>query len=414
MGQFIKTTYNDTINNLAQGVKNRLDNNFYKFNDKKPTQVTFYNPSEDKTTFDEATGDVYGQTSQEETSYRYNKIDGVILYGLSKIELDINQDEWGTESSSIEGECTLVGDEFSPYPSAYFKIDYLDTKKKFYFRVTKVNHDTLPNGANCFQLSYKLDLIDRDIEDLVVKHFKVITNNIGTQLRSVVEDCEYDLIERIQGTCDMLREYYMNLFFKSDVQTFVYKFGSERTYFYDDFMIEFMIRNSLMKGGNKYEYVGHQTCLPPSFAIDYDNTIFRAMEKKNTRLHCPKAYAMLIEDPMSLLTIRLEDYYAIAYTDEYGDRITGVLSDPIDTIDIQLIDAIVNNTRFDDTSHRNYYNIILAYLYGDPITDKLVNTVSDINFVSCQELYYNIPLVIYSLEAYALTMLKAKDKKYTP
>ena len=55
MGQFIKTTYNDTINNLAQGVKNRLDNNFYKFNDKKPTQVTFYNPSEDKTTFDEAT-----------------------------------------------------------------------------------------------------------------------------------------------------------------------------------------------------------------------------------------------------------------------------------------------------------------------------------------------------------------------
>ena len=412
--QFITTDYNNTIDSLLTGEKTRLESSFYKFNDKPPTPVTFFNINEEETTLDEALQNSYNQVSPE-SGFRFNKIENVLLYGIpmNKIELDFDQGEFGTEANPIEGECYLPPNTFKPLQNSYFVINYLSTGKTCFFKVTKVNVDTLPNGANFYQIAYKLDLFDADIDKQVVKTFKMVSGNIGTSLKSVVEETTYDLVYKIQEYCDTLRNYYMDLFFKHNVQTFIYRYGEDSVFFYDPFMIEFLIRNKIMNG-KKYEYISHQTYTPPSFNIDYDNTFFKDIEKRNNKLDIPKAYATLIEDPMSLMSIRLQDYYSIAYTDEDGEKISGVLADPIDMLDADLITGIMTNQYIDYTDCRGYFNIIIAYMNNKDLTADMVNSLDLVRFVSCKELFYTIPLVIFCMEKYASKLFSVADKKSSP
>ena len=411
MGQFVVNEYSKSIDKLTSALVTRLDNPFYKFNDKPATIVTFYNVNIEESSLDEATANVYSQVNAT-SPLRFNKIENVMLYGVPRIQLDsLDQGEFGTESSPVEGEAYLPPNTFKPYPNSYFKIDYIDIGKTVLFKVNGVQLDTLPNGYNAYQLQYKMDLFDADIDAQVVKTFKMISGNIGTDLKSVVEDCEYDIVYRIQEQCDTLRKYYMDLFFKGNVQTFVYKYrADDGVYFYDPFIIEFLIRNKIMNG-KEYEYISHQSYLPPSFNIDYDNTIFHAIEIKNTKLDMARAYATLIDDPMCLMSVRLEDYYSVAYTDVDGERITGVLGDPIDIIDSDLIYSIVNNVMLPDDDPRAYYNIIINYMNNGVLTEKIIDTMSNVKYVKCKELFYTIPIIIYCLEQYAYKLFKQSGKK---
>ena len=413
MGQFITDNHAENIDKLTAGVANRLQNRFYKFNDKNPVKVTFYNINTQATTLDSATKDAYAQVSPE-SSFRFDKIEGTILYGMPRIQLDgIDEGEFGPEASPVEGECYLPPNTFKPYQNSYYVIDYLKTGKRIFFKVVGVQLDTLPNGANAYQIQYKMDLFDADIEKQVIRTFRMISDNIGTDLKSVIETAEYDLVYRIQEECDTLRSYYMDLFFRGNIQTFVYRYQSDDVaYFYDPFMIEFLIRNKIMYG-KSYEHICHQTYLPRSFNIDYDSTIFRSLEKKNKKLSLPKSYATLISDPMSLMTVRLENYYSIAYTDEDGEKIQGVLADTIDTIDPDLLDAVMNNKEIesDDEKNRMYYNIIVAYMNDSKITEALVDTLTTVRYVRCKELFYTIPMIIFSLEKYAYAIMTDTSSK---
>lgn len=407
MGKILNMKYNNTIDSLVQGQKDRLNNPFYKFIDKAPTEVTFYNINTEATTHDEATDNDYAQIS-DDSPLRFNKIEHTLLYGLARIEIDIDQTEFGTESSAIEGECYLPPNTFKPLQNSYFTINYLNTGRVLLFKCTAVNLDTLVNSANAYKISYKLDLIDPPIDKQVVKNFVMVSGNIGTQLKSVVENVTYDLVYRIEEYTSKLRKYYMDLFFKSNVQTFVYKYGKSGAYFYDPFMIEFMIKNKIMQG-ERYEYISHQVYLPPSFNIDYDNTFFHDVETKNRDIHMPRAYATLIDDPMSLMSVRLEDYYAINYTDDCGETISSLLADPIDLIDNELVDHIVKGEFMPSSDFRFYYNIIISYMLDKDLTEAIVDSLSKVRYIACKELYYTIPIIIFCLEKYAYKLFKLKD-----
>ena len=69
MGQFLKNDHADNIDKLTAGVESRLQNRFYKFNDKNPVKVTFYNINTQATTLDSATRDAYAQVSPNIVTY---------------------------------------------------------------------------------------------------------------------------------------------------------------------------------------------------------------------------------------------------------------------------------------------------------------------------------------------------------
>lgn len=403
--------------NLISGVTsssiNRLKSNpFYFFNQGNMTLVTFYNINKEHTTLDEElrnTNNFIGDAS----GLYFDKINDVVLYGLQKIELNIDNSEFGTEADSIEGEVILPPNTFKPYQESYFTINHLNTTKDLFFRITAVNYDTLPNGANYYKISYKLESVGFDISKQLINEYQFLQGNIGTDNPVIVSSNTYNAASTYEYIINMLCKFYYELFFQVTTQTFVCKFGSYCYYFYDPYMIHFMMRNGVIKtDGYDYIRVDQPAITPPYMQIDYEHTIFRKIEDKNATLKYTYGYGLLVQDPMSLLTHRISPYYMITMRDDDGSKLYGPLLEKIYFFDEDLTKIIPGLDPFSDeqskctcneilsnlTKEKQYYKIIYNYLAGKEIPMTLIESIKDIDFVACKELYYTIPILIYIIK----------------
>ena len=192
VGKFLDTTYVGTINSILDSQKSRLDNTFYTFTDKTPTTVTYYNIDTSNTTLDEGSILAYSYTDGD-SPIRYNKIKDAVLFGMERIQVQMESGDFGIEADSIEGEAYIPPNAFKPYPQDYFIINHTD--EEYLFKVTNVSLDTLPTGANMYKIAYKLsshDSDNTDIDDLVVDNFVMDTTNIGTNLSLVLKSDDYN------------------------------------------------------------------------------------------------------------------------------------------------------------------------------------------------------------------------------
>lgn len=405
------------IGNLTGGLLDRIKNNpFYFFNSSNMTVVTFYNINKQYTTLDESlknTNNFIGPAS----GLRFDKINGVLLYGITNIEVNIDMGEWGTEADPIEGEAILAPNSFIPYQESYFTIDYLKTKKTLFFRITAVNVDTLPNGANFYKLNYKLEGIGYNITPQVIGEYQFISANIGTNLPVVIPYDIYNSQLKYNGIIDMLTKFYYELFFYPDVQTFVFKYGTFGYFFYDPYLIHFIMKNSVITT-NGYEYlrIEQPATTPPYMQIDYEGTIFRLLEDNTASFKYYEAYGLQVQDPMSLLTHRISPYYMISFRDDDGACLRGILAysgGKIDLFDTDLMNLIPGaNPLMSETEYncncqnilksldknRQYYAIIYNYLSGNSISSDMIENIKHITFVPCKELYYMIPILIYIIK----------------
>ena len=201
MGKFINTAHTDTINAIVEGGKQRLKNPYYLFTDKKATIVTYYNINTDKSTVDEGTKNAYSFTDGD-SPFRFNKIENAYLFGIPRIETDLQMGEYGLESESIEGTAYIAPNTFQPYPQDYFYINHVDDSHMV-FKVMSVSMDTFEDGANFWRIDYKLSLADADpdrLEDLVVDTFVMNVSNFGTNIKAIIKKSEYDFIEALESS----------------------------------------------------------------------------------------------------------------------------------------------------------------------------------------------------------------------
>lgn len=402
------------ISSLTSGMLQRIKNNpFTFFNSANMTVVTFYNINKQYTTLDDTlknTNNFIGPAS----GLRFDKIHDVVVYGLGRIDLNIDMGEWGTEADPIEGECVLTPNSFIPYQESYFTIDYLKTKKTLFFRVNSVNIDTLPNGSNFYKIGYKMEGIGYDITPQVVGEYQFMASNIGSDKPVVVSYEAYNLQTKYQKIINSLTKFYYELFFRSDVQTFVFRSGPYGYFLYDPYLFHFMMRNGIMKT-NGYEYIRLEqpAITPPYMQIDYEGTIFRLLEDNTAAFKYTYGYGLLVQDPMSTLTHRISPYYMISFRDDDGLCLGGPLAEKIYMFDEDLINLIpgVNpllneqewicncqNILNSLDKNRQYYAIIYNYLAGNEITSDMLEKIKYIDFVPCKELYYLIPILIFIIK----------------
>ena len=400
-GNFINTTYNNTIDSLLAGSIKKLDNPYYKFTDKKPTPVVYFNLNTKMSTLDESSRQVESPLGKG-SPFKFNKINDALLYGdIPKALLSVEVGEFGTEAASIEGELYVLPDTFIPYQDDYFFIKYLD--KDLLFRVIGVTPDTIDGGANFYKINVKLDQYDRSIEDQVVETYNMIANNVGSNFSSIIRNSDYDIIVGLESVLLSLKEYYCALFYNDKVQTFTYKY--DNTNFYDSYLIEFLIRNKILRGTKNYMYIAHQLYTGRTFALDYDRTIFKQLEIRNKDLNLNTAYGTLIEDPRSLMSIRYEDYFSISY----NLNCNAILS-PVPTIDSDLITAIKEYNRYSDYSDTMHYNIIIDFFNNKfSLNSNVLKIIENINYKSDIILFYTIPMIIYILENSIKELLIKKD-----
>ena len=404
------------IDNLITSKINRIkDNPFTFFNDMNKTEVTFYNINREHTTLDESLDNTFNFIGPA-SGLRFDKIYGVLLYGIGRMELDIDQTEWGPESAPIEGDCYLPPNTFTPYQESYFVINYITetTGKRFFFRITGVNQDTFTNGNNYWKLSYKLECVDSDIEPQIINTYQFLSSNIGYE-GSLVDYEAYALYSSIGEAISQLKKFYVEMFFQNSTQTFVFKYGNIDSYFYDPYLIHFIMKNRIF-ATNDYSYIHVcQPAIPPMYLeMDYNHTFFRLLEDpENTKVCFFQGYGLMVTDPMSLLVVRLEPYYMITFRDDYGNNLkNNSMFEPIDLFDDELKMLIPGYKdlmddgkcpcgckelldKIDDS--RKYYNIIYKYLNGESITADDIKYLLQICFTPCKELYYTIPILIYIL-----------------
>ena len=408
MGNFINTNYNKTIDNLVEGAKSRLNNPFYIYGDRKPTIVTYYNINHNASTIDKGSSTLYDDIGQN-SSLRFNKIENFHLYGIEKINVNLDVGEYGLESP-IEGEALILPNTIVPVPGDMFIINHV-IDKPYLFMVTGIGIDTLYTGANFYKISYKLTRTDMDaltsLETVqTIKRFTYKAGNVGTTLAPLIESNQAELIDKIEDNIDTLLNYYMNLFYKNSVQNFILEY--QHMYLYDPYLIEFMIRNKLFAlSGNNYFHVEQAVYIGDTFALEYDHTIFKDIEIKKSNMRLNSVYPVPVDDPNSLLVDRLESYYKLSNKVMYKDY-----DNPINWLDMDLLDRVINNELYDEDSNLYYRNLLILYMNNKEfdITDKIMNSIMDIEFNYTKELFYMIPILVFILKSYVNKQQEARKK----
>ena len=400
MGKFLNKTYVKTIDSIINKTIDNLHNPYYRFSDKPPTTVTYYNINTNETTLDEATSTAYSYTSLD-SSLRYNKIKDFIIYGIDRIQVQIDSGDFGAEADAIEGEAVILPNTIKPFPQDYFTINHVG--KSFIFKITNVSLDTLPDGVNTYKINYRLSLSEEtDIDKLAVKEFTMVANNLGTNLAVVIEDSDYNYCARLEKINDFLKTAYRALFYSDKTQTFVYTYNDKN--FYDPYCLEFIIRNELMKTSElPYLHIEQQLYLGTMFPIEYSKTLFYSIENKSSisDINNPSMEATLITDNTSLLSRFAEAYYQVHFH-KMGARF------PVPSFDDEIYSRIKEKDFYKTDSSEYFKNILIMYFNNMSLDKQILDSYEhlDFNGIAANELFYYIPVAIYIFEATAMSKMK--------
>ncbi len=399
MGKFINTEHRDNIDGLVTGLKEIMNNPYYKWNDKTGTAVVYFNQNKEASTLDEASKLYYADIGLD-SPIKYNMIEDFMIYGIDQIAISMENGDFGVEASEISGEAIILPNTIIPYPGDYFHIIY--TEEKLLFRVIDSTPDTLENGSNIYKIQYKLessqleDVIESDnIED----KYNMIVNNLGTGFNPIIRHESYNMIKALDKVLYDLRIYYKSVFYKSRVQTFIFLHNNQN--FYDPFMIEFLKENKILDGSEDYIYLTQQIRLSTLFPMQYAKSFFKCIEEKDLqrlRWYEHNAIAEYISDPLSIFQTRLENYFEVKH------QISDVNFGIIPCFKEELINAIEDDRLLEGTD--SIYNIIIKYFRNRPIEQIDIDNLKLIDFSDNVVIFYAIPCIIYCLERFVKSLMQ--------
>ena len=388
MGKFINKSYTNTIDSLTTGTIQKVKTANYVFNNKPPVICDWYNIDKESSTFDEGTGAEYSSLGKN-SPIRYKLIKEAIFYGQGiQIEIDLEYDEDGltTAPPSISG--IVLPNTWIPYSGDYFTLK--QAGKEFIYRVNSVSYDTIDNNNNVYKFEAQVDQTGKSyIDNQVVETYRMIINNVGTSYNAIVKETIYDCIDTLDGLLLQLKNYYISLFYNDAVQTFTYTgpYGK----LYDPYMIEFLSRNDILSGSDEYIYINHEVAVPRTFSIDYNNSLFRALETKSienfTNQTCN---AEMIQDQYSLFASVAEDYYMIKHKD--------VGMNLFNPVDAQLISNVKFNEKLLPSDIKAHYNIIVDYFNNVKLDSSVIPLLENMKFEPSIDLFYVMPMLIFVLE----------------
>lgn len=407
MGSFINTSYKDIVTSIHDITKEVIKNPYYPYNDKKPSFVTYYHINTEKSTMDEYARIPYDELNVD-CPFRFNRIKDFVVYGLEKIQVSLDNSDQGLESGDITGEIIILPGTITPYPGDYFEINQIKDST-WLFRVNDVQKDTLDDGANIWKILYKLEHTDNTrILDLVddEDNYNMLITNVGTRYNPIITSTKYELLKALDELCVGLKKYYKELFYSSRVQTFIFC-GHMTDYFYDAFMIEFLIRNNIMGNHGEYLYVDHKIKVPNTFSLDYNKTFFRSFEmkdKKHLSIAIIESTADYINVPMSIFHTRPENYFSLNYKVYSFDTVNSVTNlrthNVIQCFPREIINAIINGELFLREDKNAVYNTIIKYFNDIDLDDKDLDFLEYAEYIDTIEIFYLLPLLIFCIERF--------------
>lgn len=391
MATFTNTVHKNTIDTLVDGYKEKLKNPYYMHMDSTGTLTTYFNQNITKSTLDEGSKTEYIMIGKD-SPIKFNKVNNFYIYGLEKINFELENSDFGLSANDISGEGIILPNTLLPIANDYFIINHIN--QKLLFKVTSVSINALENGSNMYKIEFILDKVGEEVDKIykqIENDFEMVITNVGTQFNSVIRSSDYNFIDKVEDIVLRLNKYYLNLFYNTRVQTFT--FTHKGKYFYDPYMIEFIKKHSIISDTGSYIHVAHQTFLPNTFSLDYDRTFFRLVEHPDLKSRKPRIHsqAEVVDEYLSILCTRPEDYYKIEYV---GNNNTNPNRYIIENFDIDLIERIYRNELYEN---ENYINIIIKYFNNIEFDLDDIYSIEDIDYEQNITLFYHIPILIYIL-----------------
>lgn len=402
-GKFISTKYYDTQDSLVKMNQDLVKNPFYLYNDKKGTKVKYYNINTEKTTLDPGSKLAYTDIG-DNSPIRFNVIHDLYLYQFIKMELNFDNGEFGLENNPITGESYILPNTIVPVDGDYFEVDHIKDST-WLFKVTDVQRDVLDNGSNVYKIGWTLDrTTNRDILKNVVEEYKYYDSVEGSNLKSVVKLERYNIAEKLDQLSSNLANYFKDLFYNTNVQTFIYKWYNEYN-MYDPFAIEFIIRNRILSTSDEYIHVQHQCPVPNTFSIDYNRSFFRAIEERSIKKLAQsqiESQADYIDYKAGIFQTRFEPYWCLNYKVIIAPNSSYNPKGVIPLLDKEFVDKIIRNEQEDLPC---YKKIIVKFFNNEDLYKEDLENIECIDLEPSKNMFYLMLILIYCVDFYTKTLL---------
>ena len=396
------------VNNNIFKYEDKLNSAFTRFLETTPTYVTYYNINSVESTVDLGFSNV-DMILGSESPIRYSEVKNLPIYGMETIQLDIDENDEGMDSS-YDGELIILPDTITPYPDDFFILEHKGYN--FLFRVTAVNYDTIKSN-NFYKISFTIKYVTEEdskkILNQVTEKFTCIVGNIGTEDRCIIEDGVYELLQRMKYLYSEICERYKMFFYNKKYNVIMYYDAEEMLGIYDRYVNMFIQKHGLFydKETHRAIYLNNEdeTCC---FPIEYDNSLFKVFEarKKIKRYPYNNFKIQEIKNIYSVFK-----YYSAKV---YSVRFKG---GSVEYFPHQIIDAMVSGNIPDKTAES-----VFPFDEADRLIVKYMNdqidSIHNIDFDSLEEFTYfqpewanmiKVPLLLYVMKGYYKLFIKKQS-----
>ena len=402
MGKFTDTKVADTINNITEGKIDRMGSIINNQQQRSKVVVEYYAINRDASKIDESTGlveDNYGPNSP----IRFNKINNFVMYTDGFLLSTNNVDtDFGPEGDIIQGTCSIAPRTLVPVPGELFRIPHMKGAGDLLFKVIEVNTYLLDGNATWFEIEWVLDKAAIDLNVIlkynVEEEFEYVVKNAGTELNPFIQSTKYALAKDLDDTNDILRKYYLELFFNNSVQALTYRDEDGRG-IYDEMLTEFCATTGILSDHKNFVYLHHQVPKSYQFNFKYRMTLFSCLLEKNLkrlndRMILNRVWIEHIERPDVVFYTRVEPYFETKY--DIDTKISIPETCIITPFEPELLDCICKNELMEDDI---LSNIIIKFMNNNlKITNDDIIALKDIYMNNTVKLFYYLPCIIYIID----------------
>ena len=382
----------------------RLKSPIRRFTDKTFTPTNYWHIDSKRTTVDRGYQDI-AEVLGENSPIRFQYIEGLPIYGLEQIVLQLQQQDHGLDSS-FESEATIMEDTICPLENDFFMVPILHDA--YIFRITGIEYNGIASTRS-YKISYTLECIDEDSVRQLQKQtrgeFSCVLENIGTDDRCIIEKSDAQLLEKIDAMCDEIITLYTTFFYNDRYNCFLGDFVNGYR-LYDPFLSEFIVKHRLFCKKNQIDGLFlNEQFFDPRREVKYQKSMYRFFEVRRLdhlstfdyvvfkgRTNPQTAFYRWLDD--SIMVVDLPK--AMDLTDHYS----------------MMSDEFVESIRSKSEVGTIYQKLLQKFILEKDIS------IYDIDLDLCEELYkldganlevfFYTPIMLYAIKTIVSNHLKKK------
>ena len=260
---------------------------YAKYTEGVPFFTDYYSLSKNASTVDTGIMSVDKLTGKN-SPIRFHKIKDFPLMGMEQVQLDLEDNDDIGFQMNYEGEAIVLPNTI--YPQVDDRFTMTAVGKHFIFRVTEFHNDTiLPK--NYYKINFITEAADdisitQNIESQVIRTFRAVYDNYGTQDKFIIEEGDYKDAESIQALIDELSKLYLRYFYNERYNALVVQHPHDITLVYDAFVNHFCNEEQIFAQNpkNYWNYKFYEEKRPEFQFLYYGHSFQSAIKDQDIHL----------------------------------------------------------------------------------------------------------------------------------